>query len=360
MSYNRYVSLTQQSKLRHRAATLVKDFYVDSSSRSVSSPARLVAVVVTHNRLVPLQQTLARLLATPDPYLEAIIVVDNASKEETRTWLAGVTDPRVVVETLSKNLGGAGGFYHGMRVATETFDPDWLCLMDDDARPHEGAFETFLSSERPETSYAAAVYFPEGDICEMNRPGKNPFWHRSIFARTALATLMGRGRFGFHISDDAYTAPEMQEVDNASFVGFFVSRAGVALAGYPDKDLFIYGDDVMYSLHLRAAGGRILFDPQIGFEHACTTFATEGYSVLKPIWKVYYIYRNGLWTYKLASGWLFWLILPLFLTKWILKGRFYKTQRRVYFRLLWQALKDGLFRRKIRSHKEICALADRD
>ena len=325
-----------------------------------SSSARLIAVVVTHNRLAALQETLARLLATPEASLDAVLVVDNASQEDTRTWLAGLTDPRVVVETLSKNLGGAGGFDHGMRVATDMFDPDWLCLMDDDARPHDGALEAFLSTDRPETSYAAAVYFPDGEICEMNRPGKNPFWHRSIFTRTLLATLVGRGRFGFHLSNDAYSAPDMQDVDNASFVGFFVSRAGVALAGFPDKDLFIYGDDVMYSLQLRAAGGRILFDPKIGFEHACTTYATDGYSVLKPIWKVYYIYRNAIWTYQLAAGWLFWLVLPVVLAKWALKGRFYKTQKRVYFRLLWQALKDGLFRKKIRSHQDRCDLAARD
>jgi len=334
----------------------VKDTPVPSS---VLSP-RLVALVVTHNRLPALKVTIARLLETPTASLEAVIVVDNASNADTRDWLADQDDPRLVVESLSQNLGGAGGFEHGMRVATDRFDPDWLCLMDDDARPHSGALETFLATDRPEESYAAAVYFPDGEICEMNRPGKNPFWHRSIFLRTVLATLVGRGRFGFHIDDGAYDGPDLLDVDNASFVGFFISRAGIERVGYPDKDLFIYGDDVMYSLHLRAMGGRILFDPAVGFEHACTTYATDGYSALKPLWKVYYIYRNGLWTYRLAAGWAFWLILPVVLLKWAFKGRHYGDDKRVYFRMLGQALLDGLFRRKIRPHTEIVEIMNRD
>lgn len=325
-----------------------------------SSPSRprLIAIVVTYNRLLALQMTVERLLATPASYLEAVVVVDNASDDATREWLASQTDPRIVIETLATNLGGAGGFEHGMRVATDRFDPDWLCLMDDDARPYAGAIEVFLDTDRPEEAYAAAVYFPNGNICEMNRPGLNPFWHRDVFWRTVSATLQGKGRFGFHISDSTYdtdAAPVV--VDNASFVGFFVSRAGVKRVGFPDGKLFIYGDDVIYSLLLRKAGGKILFDPRVRFEHACATFATDGYSVLRPIWKVYYIYRNALAMYHLASGWKFWFVLPLVLSKWALKGGRYGSERRLYFKMLYHAILDGLLAPKERSHDEVLELS---
>ena len=49
---------------------------------------RLVAVVVTHNRLEKLKETLARLLDSPADELAAIVVADNASSDGTGAWLA--------------------------------------------------------------------------------------------------------------------------------------------------------------------------------------------------------------------------------------------------------------------------------
>ncbi len=56
-----------------------------------SSAGRLVAVVVTHNRLDKLKDTLARLLESPLAELAALVVVDNASSDGTGDWLAGQT-----------------------------------------------------------------------------------------------------------------------------------------------------------------------------------------------------------------------------------------------------------------------------
>ena len=139
---------------------------------------RLVAVVVTHNRLDKLKATLARLLAQPRPLLQAVVVVDNVSTDGTGDWLAAQDDPRLVVQTTAGNIGGAGGFENGMKLAVQRFDPDWLVVMDDDARPEPDAFAAFHDLAPIQwDGIAAAVYFPDGQICEMNRPSRNPFWH---------------------------------------------------------------------------------------------------------------------------------------------------------------------------------------
>ncbi|WP_392341740.1 glycosyltransferase [Phaeobacter sp. BS52] len=49
---------------------------------------RLVAVVVTYNRLAKLKVTLARLLDSPAQELASLVVVDNASNDGTGDWLA--------------------------------------------------------------------------------------------------------------------------------------------------------------------------------------------------------------------------------------------------------------------------------
>ncbi|WP_347312613.1 glycosyltransferase [Defluviimonas sp. SAOS-178_SWC] len=306
---------------------------------------RLVAVVVTHNRCAQLDTTLTRLAAEPKNLLHAVVVVDNQSTDDTEKLLTrhGAALPdRLLIHRSDTNLGGAGGFALGIRLAVERFDPDWVVVMDDDARPASGALDAFHAGDHAGwEAVAAAVYFPGGDICEMNRPSCNPFWSGAGMARLVRHVAMGRGRDGFHIPVAAYRDTEPTPIDGASFVGLFLSRRAIALAGYPDARLFIYGDDVLYTLGLRERGGRICFHPQVRFEHDFSTIHTAEKRFL-PLWKSYYHHRNLLIVYRRAAGMLFWPALLLILPKWILKVRYHAGDRRAYLRLLARAVRDGL------------------
>lgn len=318
-----------------------------------SDSQRLVAVVVTHNRLAKLRVTLARLLEASAEDLAAVLVVDNASSDGTVAFLAEQRDPRLKVVSSDKNLGGAGGFETGMRRAVALFDPDWIVVMDDDARPDPGALAAFQARDRSANdAWAAAVRHPDGRICDMNRPSINPFWNRGAFLRTA----MGRGREGFHLSATDYEGTDLRAVDGASFVGLFVSRDAIARAGYPDGRLFVYGDDVLYTLHLRSLGGRIAFDPALRFEHDFSTMSAADRR-FRPLWKTYYHYRNLLIVYRKAAGWLFWPALVVVLPKWAIKTRHHAGERRVFLRLLGRAVRDGLAGRTGVDHDAILALA---
>lgn len=305
---------------------------------------RLVAVVVTHNRSEKLDITLERLLAEPPALLHAVIVVDNASTDATQ----GVLDrhearsDRLVCHRSTDNLGGAGGFALGLRMAVEQFDPDWVVVMDDDARPLPGAILAFHDAAHDGwDAIAAAVYEPDGTICEMNRPSRNPFWSPGGLVNLLSHVLRGRGRDGFHIPRAAYVADRPLAIDAASFVGLFLSRRALELAGFPDARLFIYGDDVLYTLALRECGGTICFHPGIRFEHDFTTITAVGKRFV-PLWKSYYHHRNLLIVYRRSAGWLFWPALLVVLPKWLLKVRHHRGERRAYLRLLRRAVADGL------------------
>jgi rhamnopyranosyl-N-acetylglucosaminyl-diphospho-decaprenol beta-1,3/1,4-galactofuranosyltransferase len=308
---------------------------------------RLVAIVVTYNRLDHLRRTVARLL---DEGPDAVLVVDNASDDGTAAWLADQPDPRLSVLRLAENAGGAGGFEAGLAEAGRRFDPDWCVLMDDDARPRPGALARFrkVATAPPGAAgdlpgvIAAAVEYPDGQLCEMNRVSRNPFWHLPVL----LQTLTRGGRRGFHLPDAAF-APDAPpaRIDVASFVGFFVSRAAIARGGLPDGGLFIYGDDVIYSLRLRKAGVGIVLHPAIRFEHDC---ATVGAGLeTRPLWKVYYLCRNGVYLAREAAGrLLFPLALLWYLGVWLRKTKHYdKDERPLYRALLWAGLRDGLLGR---------------
>lgn len=323
----------------------------------MSQPAPTVAaIVVTFNRLAALQKTLARLLAEP---LDHVLVIENGSTDGTRDWLAALSDPRLLVIEMDRNGGGALGFETGMREAQARFDPDWLVLMDDDARPQPGAIAAFragLAQGRwhGAEALAAAVRFPDGGICEMNRPWVNPFASLPVFLRV----LAGGGRAGFHIADSDYAPGTDRALDGTSFVGFFVSRAGVARAGYPDGRLFIYGDDVLYTLGLTQAGGRLLFAPDIGFEHECATQIAG--AIPRPFWKIYYNTRNRWLIYRRAAGpLLFPPLMALMLPKWLTTGRrLPKAERRICRRLIRLAIRDAWRGDFSRSHAEVTRIAE--
>ncbi|MEJ2001652.1 MAG: glycosyltransferase [Maritimibacter sp.] len=311
---------------------------------------RLVAVVVTHNRPDQLRHTITELCRDCPDALQAILVVDNASGEETRAYLADQAGPDLQVVASSANLGGAGGFALGLREAVARFDPDWLVVMDDDARPAPGALAAFHQADLSDwQAVAAAVYYPDGRICEINRPARNPF--RSL---PTLARFLLTGREGAHLGEAAFSAPP-QPVDWSSFVGLFLSRAALAQVGGPDPRLFLYSDDVHYTLDLTEAGLRLGFLPEIRFEHDCSSLADGSARRLTPLWKTYYYHRNQILLYRRLAGRLFWPLIPFFLLKWGLKLRHHKGAGRAFLKLYLWAVKDGLTRNFDRSREQIFA-----
>lgn len=306
-------------------------------------------MVVTHNRLAQLKITLARLLEASSDHLAAVVVVDNACSDGTAAWLKTQTGPRLRVIPSTRNLGGAGGFETGMRHAVERLAPDWIVVMDDDARPEPGCLAAFHAHPRADHwGWAAAVFHPGGRVCDINRPSINPFWHGGTFLRT----LFGAGREGFHLSESDFRGSIRREVDVASFVGLFVSAPAIGRVGYPDGSLFIYGDDALYTLELRRAGGRIAFDPTLRFEHDFSADAS-GNRRFRPLWKAYYYHRNLLMLYRRAAGVFFWPALLIVVPKWLLRIRDHAGERGVFTRLLARAIWHGVRRKTDVAHAQV-------
>ena len=319
---------------------------------SASKPLRIAAIVVTHNRLAQLEHTIERLLAEP---VDIVVLVDNGSSDGTAERFGRIDDQRFHLISLPTNRGGAGGFEEGLRQTLALFDPDWCVVMDDDARPETGAIARFREMDFGGLGgVAAAVFNGDGSICDMNRPSVNPFWHRKAF----LKTLMGGGRMGFHLDNDAYEAKTATPIDAASFVGLFLSRSAIKATGFPDGRLFIYGDDVLYTLAMRRAGQEVIFVPSIKFEHDFETFK-DARRAFRPLWKIYYHHRNLLFVYHSAAGLLFWPALLIILPNWFVKVRYYGEDWPLYLKFLSMALLDAMRGKLDRPHDEVLSWTSR-
>ncbi len=294
---------------------------------------KVAAVVVTYNRKELLRECLQALLKQTRP-LDEIIVIDNASTDGTDEMVPKQF-PQVTYVRLPENIGGAGGFHEGMKLAYER-GYDWIWVMDDDAVPEGDALEQLLKSELLQETdvyaLASVVLNPDGSISAI---------HRRLFDPTRVLEQP----IALEYYDRNYF-----ETDTVSFVGMLVSRKAIAEIGLPLKDFFIYYDDTEYSLRIRSHGGRIFTLPKSRILHK--TAGGEMQYVEKrcaPLsWRNFYARRNQLYTYRKYRDIGFKFYLKLFVST--LKSQvgimLFRRRKLASTKMLWLSIFDG-FRGKL-------------
>ena len=88
---------------------------------------QVLITVVTYNRIRDLGKCIDALRNQTHSDFD-ILVVNNGSSDGTKEWLEQQGD---IITINQENMGGAGGFYSGMRYMID-HDYQWLLMMDDD------------------------------------------------------------------------------------------------------------------------------------------------------------------------------------------------------------------------------------
>ena len=98
---------------------------------SDSDKKKLGAVIVTYNRLTLLKEAISCIEVQEYPFSK-VVIVNNCSTDGTKEYLATLDKEKYIVENMSENLGGAGGFSVGIQKMLN-YDMDWVLIIDDDA-----------------------------------------------------------------------------------------------------------------------------------------------------------------------------------------------------------------------------------
>lgn len=246
---------------------------------------KIGVVVVTYNRIEELKKSLACYEEqTKKP--EYIIVVDNCSTDGTDAFLKiwqseqGVCN-RIVI-SLNKNMGGAGGFYHGMEMAQDMECADWVWVADDDAFPEKNALEMaeHFSNKHPDIMNEAAALC---GMCEYE--GRIA----SVQRIRLVKTLLGVQEIPAKKSD---FSKEYFDIDLYSFVGTMIRREVIKKAGLPRKDFFIYQDDLEHAFRV-GQYGRIICIPSVLIHHKDNYLYGDDVT-----WRDYYATRNVILMYQ--------------------------------------------------------------
>ena len=97
---------------------------------------KAIAVVVSYNRQKLLSECITA-LRNQTHKLDAILVVNNGSTDNTEQWLQQQPDVFFITQ---KNVGSSGGFNTGISWAYK-HGYSWIWCMDDDGYPKEDALE---------------------------------------------------------------------------------------------------------------------------------------------------------------------------------------------------------------------------
>ena len=203
---------------------------------------KVAAVVVTYNRKKLLMECLNAILRQSYPVSD-IVIIDNASTDGTEVELkinGFFDDSRIHYFLLENNIGGAGGFYEGIR-KVGTYSADWIWIMDDDTIPMEDCLIELLNGNKLISN-------------DLKNQRKISFLASAIYG--LHNEYMNLPMISHKLADNGYEywyqflKDGMVNISSATFVSILINMKAIKKCGYPCKEYFIWGDDWEYTRRL--------------------------------------------------------------------------------------------------------------
>ena len=255
----------------------------------------VAVIIVTYNRKEELVRAVKAVIKQSIK-IDQLYIIDNHSSDGTRNYintLGLVRDNWMTYIYLPKNIGGAGGFCEGLKLA-HSRGYDYYIMMDDDGRPvNEDSFLNLINAAHKlnEQNYrklmlnAIVTYDPEHEKLSFGLNGLKTY-----------SEVKKEEKGGLYLS---FINP---------FNGTLISNALVDDIGYPNKDFFIRGDDVDYQERAKSVGAylatvvnSLYYHPTFGLFPMKWKHKTI-YVANCNEWKSYYQVRNYIYRYKRDAG----------------------------------------------------------
>ena len=229
---------------------------------------KILGVVVTYNRLDDLKICL-RSLKSQTCHGFDIVVVNNGSTDGTRDYLDSQSD---IITIHQDNLGGAGGFYAGMKYMFEN-GYDWLWMMDDDGIPDENQLKELLKYGEVGNPVLNAIVVNKDD-----------------HSRLAFNRMRPVNEYKDILTESVF----------CPFNGTFIHRSVIEKIGFIKKEMFIWGDESEYVKRIKTNGytpktltSAIHYHPrEKGKKLSVFPFTNRPYILFKPTNLSRIYYRN--------------------------------------------------------------------
>jgi len=224
---------------------------------------KVIAVVVTYNRQELLSECIAALRKQTRP-LDAILIVNNGSTDNTEQWLQQQSDVFFISQ---KNVGSSGGFNTGINWAYKN-GYAWIWCMDDDGYPKEDALENLLKAD-------------DGNLRLLNCAVIDKADKRSFVWKTQQYKTL-----------DEVDCKLIHGIGHP-FNGTMLHRRIIERVGAPKPKFFLWGDETEYYYRIvRRNEIPVCTVPDSIHYHPAAAFSFKQDWDHANAWKMYYYVRN--------------------------------------------------------------------
>lgn len=225
---------------------------------------KLSIVIVNYNVRYFLENCLHSVIAAIKGIDAEIIVVDNASKDDSQTMMADVF-PEIKYLYLENNVG----FSKGNNVGIEASTGAYVLLLNPDTVVQEDTFRKCLDflDNNPNTG-GLGVKMIDGNgnfLPESKRGMPTPI--AAFYKIFGLSTLMPKSRvFGkYHLG--FLDENEIHDVDILSGAFMMMRRSALEKVGLLDETFFMYGEDIDLSYRITKGGYKNFYFPKTAIVH---------------------------------------------------------------------------------------------
>jgi len=202
----------------------------------------------------------------------SVVVVDNASPDDTRAAIAG--ERGVTLIEMGRNAGFAAACNAGVTATAA----DYVCFVNPDGRASEGSIDALVGAaeRRPDHAlYSGRVLTPEGEVDPGCASALPSLWEYFCFA-TGLSTVFRRSRWFDPAALGDWDRGDERTVPAVSGAFLLARRRDFDHLGGFDERFFMYSEDIDLSLRASTAGRGPLFVPSAIAVHASGASSTDG------------------------------------------------------------------------------------
>jgi GT2 family glycosyltransferase len=224
----------------------------------------LSVIIVNYNVCYFLEQCLCSVLSAGQGYEIEIIVVDNASSDDSREYLP-VRFPGVKFIWNETNPGFGIANNQAMAVATGKY----FLLLNPDTVLTTGSVKTcldFFASHADAGAVGMRMYDGNGNYLPESKRGF-PDVLTSFYKLSGLISLFPRHRQISRYYLGHLSTEEVQQIDVISGAFMLFPRKVYELVGGFDERFFLYGEDIDLSYRVRKAGFNNYYLPLPGLIH---------------------------------------------------------------------------------------------
>lgn len=244
-------------------------------------------IIVSFNSKKYITPCIRSLLSIKTHLKKEIIVIDNASKDETITLLKKLPIDKIVSN--KKNIGFTRASNKGIKIAKGRY----YFLINPDSQYKKGSLDNLIKYlDKNKDVYACGIklLFANGKI-QYSCRGFPSYYTYFFNSYSLLVKYFQKSSLANRYLRTKSPHTKIEYVDWISGAGMIIRKTAVNNIGYLDKRFFMYCEDLDYCRRIYNINKKVLYFPDLVFVHHCS-----GSSSAHPLRCIFW-HHQSMWQY---------------------------------------------------------------